>query len=54
LHVYVDVPVIPAADAEIVAFPAATPVATPLEETVAMAVLLLDQVNVTPDIVWPN
>lgn len=39
--------------AVIVALPAATPVTTPDEETVATAVLLLDQVTGAPDITVP-
>jgi deoxyribose-phosphate aldolase len=51
--VMLDVPVFPELVAVIVAEPAATPVTTPLELTVAAAVLLLDQVTVCPVITLP-
>jgi hypothetical protein len=48
-----DVPVFPELVAVIVAEPAATPVTTPLEFTVAAAELLVDQVTVCPVITLP-
>jgi hypothetical protein len=47
------VPVLPPALAEIVTFPGATPVTTPAADTVAIEVLLDDQVKVTPGMVLP-
>jgi hypothetical protein len=47
------VPVTPLVAAPIVALPAATPLTTPLEFTVATAVLLLVQVNVWPEMMLP-
>jgi hypothetical protein len=49
----VDVPAFPELVAVIVAEPAATPVTTPLEFTVAAAPLLVDQVTVCPVIALP-
>jgi hypothetical protein len=46
--VTLDVPLFPSLVAVIVAEPAATPVTTPLDETVAMLVLELDQVTARP------
>ena len=51
--VTVDVPDFPAHVAVIVADPAATPVTTPLELTVATLELLVDQVMVCPVITLP-
>jgi hypothetical protein len=51
--VMLDVPVFPELVAVIVAEPAATPVTTPLELTVAAAVLLLDHVTACPVITLP-
>jgi hypothetical protein len=48
-----DVPDFPELVAVIVAEPAATPVTTPLEFTVAAAALLVDHVTVCPDITLP-
>jgi hypothetical protein len=48
-----DVPDLPELVAVIVAEPAATPVTTPLELTVAAARLLVDQVTVCPVITLP-
>jgi hypothetical protein len=47
------VPVTPLVAAPIVVLPAATPLTTPLEFTVATAVLLLVQVNVWPEMMLP-
>jgi hypothetical protein len=49
----VDVPLLPALVAVIVADPAATPVTTPLEFTVAAAALLVDQAMVCPVMTFP-
>jgi len=51
--VIADVPLFPELVAVIVAEPAATPVTTPLEFTVATPVLLLDHVTVCPVITLP-
>jgi hypothetical protein len=51
--VTLEVPDLPEQVAVIVAVPAATAVTTPLEFTVALAVLLLDQVMVCPVITLP-
>jgi hypothetical protein len=51
--VIAEVPEIPAVAAEIVAEPAATPLTTPLEFTVAAAVLLDDHVIAWPVITLP-
>jgi hypothetical protein len=51
--VMLDVPDFPPLVAVIVAEPAATPVTTPLEFTVAAAALLVDQVTVCPVITLP-
>jgi hypothetical protein len=51
--VMLDVPVFPELVAVIVAGPAATPVTTPLELTVAVAALLVVQMTVCPDITLP-
>jgi hypothetical protein len=48
-----DVPVLPPALAEIVTLPGATPVTTPVADTVATDVLLDDQVNWTPGMALP-
>src|SRR5450830_714704 len=48
-----DEPVLPEHAAVIVAEPAATPVTTPFEFTVAAAALLVDQVMVCPVITFP-
>jgi hypothetical protein len=48
-----DVPLFPELRAVTVAEPAATPVAMPLEFTVAAAALLVDQVTVCPVIALP-
>jgi hypothetical protein len=48
-----EVPVLPELVAVIVAEPAATPVTTPLEFTVAAAALLVDQVTVCPVMTLP-
>jgi len=52
--VMLDVPVFPELVAVMVAGPAATPVTTPLELTVAAVALLVDQVTVCPVIRFPN
>jgi hypothetical protein len=51
--VMLDVPDFPELVAVIVAVPAATPVITPLELTVAAAPLLVDQLTVCPIITLP-
>jgi len=51
--VMLDVPDLPEFVAVIVAEPAATPVTTPLEFTVAAAALFVDHVTVCPDITLP-
>jgi hypothetical protein len=51
--VMLEVPVLPELVAVIVAEPAATPVTTPLEFTVAAAALLVDQVTVCPVMTLP-
>jgi hypothetical protein len=53
LTVTVEVPDFPAVAAVIVADPAATPVTTPVELTVAAAALSVDHAIVWPDIVFP-
>jgi hypothetical protein len=52
--VMLDVPDFPELVAVMVAGPAATPVTTPLELTVAAAALPVDQVTVCPVIGFPN
>ena len=51
--VIADVPDLPELVAVIVAEPAATPVTTPVEFTVAAAALLVDHVTVCPAITFP-
>ena len=53
MTVMLDVPVFPEFVAVIVAEPAATPVTTPVEFTVAAAALLVDQITVCPVITAP-
>ena len=51
--VMVDVPVLPELVAVMIAEPAATPVTTPFEFTLAAAALLVDQVMICPVMTFP-